>query len=216
MGAAVAVILMHPARPVAVVEAAVAGGMGGLLPDLDEPGSTISNAPRILGRITQRSLRRATKRTPLRLLGVLAGWLIQLAAALLNIVSHALSKLVRFVSGGHREGTHWVVVWALLSAAVFALTAPLAALDGKPYVGIGFCVGYLSHLCSDGCTRSGIPLVPYTSLRLHLLPRLLRIRTGTAGETLFTFAYIILLTAALYVVLPHDPASLFSLVAPSS
>lgn len=198
-GAVVALALLHRAQPLPLAEAAVAGGIGGLLPDLDEPGSTISNAPRILGNLARRLLRRATGHTPLRLLGVLAGALVWLLATILNALSRLLSHLVRLVSGGHREGTHWLPVWALLSAGIFAVSAPLAVVSGGPYAGIGFCIGYLSHLAGDGCTRSGIPLLPYTSLRLHLLPGPLRIRTGSAGETAATLLYTALLAAALYV-----------------
>lgn len=207
-GVALTLALLHPVQAVPYGEAALAGAVGGLLPDLDEPGSTISNAPRILGAMGRRLLRRATRRTPLYLLGLLAGILVGIAAAVLNTLSRLLSRLVRLVSGGHREGTHWLPVWVLLSVAVFLLTAPLAVVNGGPYVGAGFCAGYLSHLLGDGCTRSGIPLIPYTAARLHLLPRLLRVRTGSIGETLFTFVYAVVLVAAVYLFFAQDVVSL--------
>jgi len=106
-GAALALALVHPWQSLAGAEAVVAGGIGSLLPDLDEPGSTISNAPRILGRHAQRLLRQSTRHTPLRLLGVLAGALIGLLAGVLNVVSRLLSRLVRFVAGGHRHRCRW-------------------------------------------------------------------------------------------------------------
>ena len=203
-GAVVALALAHPAHAWLLAEAAVAGGIGGLLPDLDEPGSTISNSPRILGGMARRLLRRATRHTPLRLLGALAGLLIGITATVLNALSRALSWLVRLVAGGHREGSHWLPVWAALSVVAYAATAPLWG----PWVAVGFCAGYLSHLAGDGCTRAGIPLVPYTTARLHLLPRLLRIRTGSAGETVFTATYIVALATVVYVFLAHDVTSL--------
>ncbi len=202
-GAVAALALLHRAQPLPLAEAIAAGGVGGLLPDLDEPGSTISNAPRILGNTARRLLRRATGDTPLRLLGWLAGLLVRLAAGVLNVLSRLLSRLVRFVSGGHREGTHWLPLWALLSVGVFALTAPLAVAQGGPYIGIGFCAGYLSHLIGDACTRTGIPLAPHLATRLHLLPRPLRIRTGSAGETAATFLYALLVAAAGYLGYAH-------------
>jgi membrane-bound metal-dependent hydrolase YbcI (DUF457 family) len=170
------------------------------LPDLDEPGSTISNAPRILGGMARRLLRRATRHTPLRLLGVFAGLLVGLVAMVLNVVSRTLSSLVRLVAGGHREGSHWLPVWAVLSAVAYAVTAPLLG----PWAVVGFCAGYLSHLAGDACTRAGIPLVPYTAVRLHLLPPLLRIRTGSAGETVFTATYIVALAAVVYLFLAQN------------
>jgi inner membrane protein len=199
-GAVLALALAHPARSALLAEAAVAGGIGGLLPDLDEPGSTISNAPRILGGMARRQLRRATAHTPLRLLGALAGLLVGLAATVLNVVSRTLSWLVRLVAGGHREGSHWLPLWAALSALAYVVTAPLLG----PWFAVGFCAGYLSHLAADGCTRAGLPLVPYTAARLHLLPRLLRVRTGSTGETAFTTLYIVALATVVYVFLAHD------------
>ncbi len=197
-GAGAALLLGHPAPPLLVLEAAVAGGLGGLAPDLDEPGSTISNAPRILGRVARRLLRPA-RRGPLLLglLDLVLGSIISLAAGVLNVVSRLLSRLVRLLAGGHREGTHWFVVWGLLSIAVFAVTAPLTLADGAPYVAAGFCAGYLSHLISDGCTKAGIPLVPRTSARLHLLPRFARVRTGSTSETVFTTLYLLVFVLAL-------------------
>jgi membrane-bound metal-dependent hydrolase YbcI (DUF457 family) len=199
-GAVLALALAHPPHVWLLAEAAAAGGIGGLLPDLDEPGSTISNAPRILGGMARRLLRRATRHTPLWLLGVLAGLLVGFVAMVLNVVSRTLSSLVRLVAGGHREGSHWLPVWAVLSAVAYAMTAPLLG----PWAAVGFCAGYLSHLASDGCTRAGIPLVPYTAVRLHLLPPLLRIRTGSAGETVFTATYIVALAAVVYVFLAQN------------
>lgn len=203
-GAVLTLALAHATTPLPLAEGAAAGGLGALLPDLDEPGSTISNAPRILGRMAQRLLRRATRGTPLRLLGWLAGLLVGLAAAVLNMVSRALSRLVRLASGGHREGSHWLPVWAGLSFVAYAVTVPLLG----PWLGAGFCIGYLSHLASDGCTRSGIPLVPRTAARLHLLPRPMRVCTGTAGETLFTLCYAAALAAVVWIYLRHDVTAL--------
>jgi hypothetical protein len=197
-GAAAVVALIHPVSMLPLAASVATGAVGGLLPDLDEPGSTISNAPRMLGKQAQHLLRRATGGTALRVLGLIAGALIGLLAGILNLVSRALSHLVRFVSGGHREGTHWLPVWVGLSAGVFALMAPLVASGYGLPAAVGFGAGYLSHLVGDGLTRSGLPLVPYTGARLHLLPRPLRVRTGTGGEVVATILYTVLLVAALY------------------
>jgi inner membrane protein len=200
IGAALAVAVVRPARWWPESEVVLFSALGALLPDLDEPGSTISNAPRILGRTGSRLLHLVTDRTPLRLLGVVGGALIGLAAGLLNLLSRALSWLVRVVSGGHREGSHWLPVWAGLSVAVLALT--VRALG--PWAAIGFSAGYLSHLAADGCTRSGLPLVPATGRRLHLLPRLLRVRTGSVGETVATAAYAAAFVGLAVVVMTHQ------------
>ncbi len=198
-GAVVVLALAHPTRPLPLLEGALTGAFGGLLPDLDEPGSTISNLPRILGKMARRRLRQATRGAALALPGMLIGALIGLLAAALNVVSRALSHLVRLVAGGHREGSHWLPIWAGLSVAAYLLTAVYAG----PWPAAGFAAGYLSHLAGDGCTKSGIPLVPRTAARLHLLPRPLRIRTGSFGETLFTVFYAVALVAVIAVMRQH-------------
>ena len=86
------------------------------------------------------------------------------------------------------------------------MTAPLLG----PWPAIGFCAGYLSHLAGDGCTRAGIPLIPYTAARLHLLPPLLRIRTGSVGETVFTATYSVALAAVVYLFLAQNVTILIS------
>ncbi len=187
-GALAAAALAHAlgtGEALPLAEGLAAGVIGGLLPDLDEPGSMISNAPRILGAMAHRLLRRATRGTLLAPLGALAGLIVGLVAGILNVASRLLSRLVRIVAGGHREGSHWFPIWIGLSAGVYLLTVkPLG-----PWLAAGFCAGYLSHLAGDGCTKAGIPLIPRTALRLHLLPKVLRVRTGGPSETVFTFLY---------------------------
>src|SRR2546421_9074009 len=123
-GAVLALALAHPPHLWLLAEAAVAGGIGGLLPDLDEPGSTISNAPRILGGMARRLLRRATRHTPLRLLGALAGLLVGLVATVLNVVTRTLSWLGRLDAGGPRACPHWAADSGLPSPPAYAVTAP--------------------------------------------------------------------------------------------
>jgi inner membrane protein len=49
-------------------------------------------------------------------------------------------------------------------------------------------LGYLSHLAADACTPAGIPVRPGDRKRFHLLPKRLRITTGSmAEEVLFPF-----------------------------
>lgn len=182
-----------------ILETAAAGGFGALLPDLDEPGSTISNAPRHLGRLARDLIQLSTRGTPAALLGSLAGVLIGVVAGALNVLSRLLSSIVRFVAGGHREGSHWLPIWAGLSVIVYLGCTPLLGI----WPVIGFSVGYLSHLISDGCTRSGIPLVPYGVARLHLLPRPIRVRTGALSETVFSLLYAVALVGVGYLCYSH-------------
>lgn len=163
-----------------------AGAVGGLLPDLDEPGSMISNAPRILGK-QARHLLSYLSIGPLRPIVWLVGLILLVVAGLLNVLTRASSHVFRFLAMGHREGSHWLPVWIALCVGVYLLTAPVAG----PAPAVGFGLGYLTHLLTDALTKTGIPLIPKTGLRLHLLPRPMRIRTGGIAENWFTGLYVL-------------------------
>jgi len=45
-------------------------------------------------------------------------------------------------------------------------------------------LGYASHLAADACTKSGIPVCYPSRRRYHLLPRVLRVTTGSPAEEL--------------------------------
>jgi hypothetical protein len=173
-----------------------ASAVGSLVPDFDEPGSMISNAPRITGALARRLLRRVGI-GPLRPLAWLAGIAVLAAATLLNGVSRFCSSVFRWLALGHREGSHWLPVWVAASAAVYLLTVAQCGV----WPGVGFALGFLTHLVADGLTKVGLPLVPGTGGRLHLLPRPLRIRTGGRVETAVTVAYTAVLGAVLGVTL---------------
>jgi len=187
-GALAAVLLAHAlgtSEALPLAEGLAAGVVGGLLPDLDEPGSMISNAPRILGAMARRLLRRTTRGTLLAPLGALAGLIVGLVAGVLNVASRLLSRLVRLVAGGHREGSHWFLIWLGLSAGVYLLTVkPLG-----PWLAAGFCAGYLSHLAGDGCTKAGIPLIPRTAPLGDRLHRPLRRRAGRPTRAAVSYAH---------------------------
>ncbi len=154
-------------------------GLGGLLPDIDEPKSTIGHSPRILARgATNKSRRGSLFRVLTRVLGELLTGLVQ-----------ALATVIRELTG-HRGATHW-----LLAALIVAL--PAIAFLG-PHAGLYLGAGYLSHLALDMLTRSGIPLLgPFSKRRLHLLPKPLRVRTGGPLDHFIQFvsglAYVTLL-----------------------
>ncbi len=148
----------------------VLAGVGGLLPDIDEPKSLIGHSPRILARgATGKSRRGSLPRVLIRVLGELLTGIVQ-----------ALATVVRELTG-HRGATHW-----LLTALVVAL--PAIAFLG-PHAGLCLAVGYLSHLALDMLTRSGIPLLgPFSKRRLHLLPKPFRVRTGGPLDHFVQFA----------------------------
>jgi hypothetical protein len=105
------------------------------------------------------------------------------------VATGGLAGLVHRLPGHHRGWTHAPPV-ALGLGAASLLLGPLLA-PSLPGIGAAFACGYLSHLAADACTRSGIPLwwAGQSRPSLHLLPRPLRVRTGSAGESLFNLCW---------------------------
>lgn len=129
---------------------------GSWLPDVDTPGARVHRRTRL----ERHSL-------VARGLGVL------LRAPLLTF-----ALLVR-----HRGFTHALVA----CAAVSVLVAMAVAVVGGPglggLVGLGVAVGYGAHLAADACTPGGAPLWwPLSTRRIWLLPKQLRIPTGSWRE----------------------------------
>ena len=92
---------------------------------------------------------------------------------------------------GHRGVLHSLVGWGAATLLVLPLSlfAPL-------YVPLTLSLGYASHLATDACTKSGIPLLFPNRKRYHLLPRPLRLTTGSAAEEA-VFALLAVLVAGL-------------------
>ncbi len=77
---------------------------------------------------------------------------------------------------GHRGATH-----SLLALGVLALLA-LPLLGIEPLAWLGLLLGYLSHLLGDACTKSGVPLLFPRRQKIHLLPKSVRLSTGSLAE----------------------------------
>lgn len=144
-------------------------GLGALLPDLDEPNSLAANLPRLLSGGLKRHLGKRG------LEGVLSV-LIQLALLPLNALNRLLAAGVRLLAGGHRAATH-----RLTTAVLIAIVTSLFGwLIGLPSLGFWICLGYTSHLALDMMTLSGLAVwEPFSTKKWHLLPPLMRIRTGS-------------------------------------
>ncbi|HWE63212.1 MAG TPA: metal-dependent hydrolase [Chloroflexota bacterium] len=254
-GAILSLPSLHPAAWLALI---LAGGLGSLLPDIDQPGSLITRMParegRAIGRLTQR-YGRGTVAAPVRFAGSAAAASGGLASALLGsepgqgsrgrrmlfwvlaCLCAALFAIVRWIPpvqllavpvqgrhllaltlaaltvgsallalggvagliyrlpGHHRGWTHAPPFALALAVASFAL-GPLL-LPALPGVGAAFAAGYLSHLVADALTIRGIPLCwpGQQAPSLHLLPRPLRVRTGSGGEVLFNVCWVAALPA---------------------
>jgi membrane-bound metal-dependent hydrolase YbcI (DUF457 family) len=118
---------------------------------------------------------------------------LALAALLLRL--GGVAGLVNRLPGHHRGWTHAppiALALALLSMAIGPILLP-----NLPGIGAAFATGYISHLAADALTIRGIPLCwPGTGRpSLHLLPGLLRVRTGGAGETVFNLCWPVVLVA---------------------
>ena len=78
---------------------------------------------------------------------------------------------------GHRGMTH-----SLIGLSAFAvLVSPLVIIWSWP-IWAALCLGYISHLAADACTKSGIPLLHPRKTRYHLLPRRFLFTTGSLAE----------------------------------
>lgn len=91
-----------------------------------------------------------------------------------------VSLVVHTLTGGHRNLTH-----TLAACGVLSITAIVLSLLVVHYAapGIAFGVAYLSHLIADALTVQGVPLAwPVSHKNINLLPRPLRVRTGSWAE----------------------------------
>ncbi len=104
-----------------------------------------------------------------------------------------LRPLARLINRtfGHRGALHSVLGWAVVSSGFTLLILfPLWSAAGS----VALSLGYLSHLLADACTKTGIPFLYPRRQRYRLLPRPLRISTGSFAEEVL---FIILLTLLL-------------------
>ncbi len=153
-----------------LIGAAVAA-FGALLPDIDEPHSTVANLPRKAEHMVK-----PRSNDPINMA---IGTTIKGSASFLNILTQTLSGFIRALGGGHRGATHWLIIGGLLTTAVWALGVRL----GLPRMGLWFGAGYASHLLLDMLTTSGLRVLkPLYGKPIHLLPKRLRVRTGSWAE----------------------------------
>ena len=95
---------------------------------------------------------------------------------------------------GHRGVLHSLRGWVIWTTLVMPLSvwlgwAPVAALS----------LGYASHLLGDACTRSGIPLLHPNRNRFHLLPKRLRLVTGSQFEEVCFASFAVVTFGLLFV-----------------
>lgn len=88
----------------------------------------------------------------------------------------------------HRTVTHWGVTAVALTTAIGVGLGATAGLVVALVVAGGFAIGYGMHLVADMCTPHGLAVaMPFSRRKCWLLPRALRIRTGSTSEGFFAF-----------------------------
>lgn len=95
---------------------------------------------------------------------------------------------------GHRGALH-----SLLALGVLAVIA-IPMLSTLPLLWLGLVLGYASHILGDGCTRHGVPLFFPSRVRVHLLPKPLRLSTGSLAEDAL---FVLLALGCLTLLLRH-------------
>ena len=102
----------------------------------------------------------------------------------------------------HRNLGHRGLLHSLLGLGLSTLIFLPLASWGNGIVPLALSLGYASHLATDACTRSGVPLLYPRPRRYHLLPRGLRITTGSLAEEVF---FVLFAMAALLLLLSYLP-----------
>lgn len=177
--------------------------LGSLLPDLDATDSLIKRTS-VAGVMPFAPLAWLINRSfgHRGLLHSLLGWSL---ASLLFLLLGGL--FLMWLSGG--TGPFGTGAWG---------TEPLGSVwpETVPHqtVPLALSLGYASHLATDACTKSGIPFLYPRRQRYHLLPRLLRVTTGSAAEEV-VFIALAVCVAALLLRLLLAPALFFSAWEPS-
>jgi membrane-bound metal-dependent hydrolase YbcI (DUF457 family) len=190
-------------QPDLAVPFALAGAVGALLPDVDEPHALLPNAPWHLARTLGRPLKIASYVVPP--LGLLYAGLLGLAW-LATRITRLLSRLIGLAAGGHRGWTHHPLACGLgIAAGVYLAPRWHLAWWVAPALGLGL----LTHLWADGVTVSGVPW--FGRRRLHTVPRAARINmhepAGQRRERLYRWGFVAVF-AALWLTVLRDQAAL--------
>ena len=143
----------------------IAGALGGLLPDVDHPNSTISR-----------------KNALLSVASYLYRLLLKAFAFFINIPFKMLKNngvKIGELSAGHRGPlTHGLLGVLLFAVVLF----PVFLFNSSIYIGL--LIGILSHILIDMLNPQGAPLLyPIYPKHMRFLPKFLAPTTGTAGET---------------------------------
>jgi Predicted membrane-bound metal-dependent hydrolase (DUF457). len=82
----------------------------------------------------------------------------------------------------HRQTGHRSLLHSLMALVYVALFGIVITTCLGPMTALALWLGYAAHLIADACTRAGIPLLYPRMKRFHLLPKRLRVVTGSLAE----------------------------------
>ncbi|MCP4424871.1 MAG: hypothetical protein GY803_10290 [Chloroflexi bacterium] len=188
------------------------GWLASVLPDIDgDPASGDPAVRKMLGignkqtsRAIAYELRRMgkAKKSATRI-QAFGGLVIALFRKAIALITNIFAKTI-----SHRGLTHWAVTWigltALLVVASSFFSDLFAQIGYSPVIilALPFLVGYGSHLLSDMATRSGLAILgPMSSRKYHVLPKSLRVRTGSWQEWVFLGGWLLITAvAAVYLI----------------
>jgi membrane-bound metal-dependent hydrolase YbcI (DUF457 family) len=160
VGAAVAASRALELEPLETVAAAAGAIWGSWLPDADRFGARVHRR----GRLARRHL------------------LVAALGAVLRLPLVGFALLAR-----HRGLSHTLAACGLLAVAAALLAALLGGVGAA--AAAGCAIGYCAHVLADACTPSGVRLRwPVSRRRVWLVPRPLRIQTGSLREALLAVA----------------------------
>jgi membrane-bound metal-dependent hydrolase YbcI (DUF457 family) len=198
------------------------GVVAGLFPDLDAPDTELQHLPRRASKHLERYIRAGIPKRSAQ--GRLAREVARYATLPLTLSIDVIGRVIRAFTA-HRGFTHtlWgaAVFTGLAAGAAFLLTGSARSAGS---VGLVWLAGYASHLAADACTPSGIPLFgvarevrpgprryslcangtaqsrPSRARVVHLLPKRMRIRTGSLADTLIVrwVSWAVFVAAALW------------------
>lgn len=146
------------------------GALVALLPDIDSPNTKIRQIFGVGSRQSRQRLRRWYRK--------------DIFTNLFNLLRYAISRILDGLAWllPHRGPTHWLIVAVALTYGFYL---------GSQWIGLpllwwrAFAIGYVSHLCADSLTISGVKLfAPFYNKPIHQPIRSLRFRTGSWQEGL--------------------------------
>lgn len=154
------------------------GLFASVLPDIDAEDSILQAK---IGQYGKTPFARAAfPRTPKDIVGQVMFAILSITELLLRTIPMVIFSILRELVP-HRGLTHYFLTAVTLSG--------LISLSGfifkfSQVYACAFLIGYVSHILADATTPSGVKmLAPFYDNKVHLLPKNLRIKTGSQLET---------------------------------